>query len=59
MCYDNINHKVVERKGNLGKAIGGSKGSIVEPNIKKKVRTTIEVHAKEGIETHNSQWIYD
>jgi hypothetical protein len=55
VCYDNINHKVVERKGNLGKAIGGSKGSIVEPNIKKKVRTTIEVHAKEGIETHNSQ----
>jgi hypothetical protein len=52
--YDNTNHKVAEREGNLGKVIGGSKTSIVEPSIETKLGATIEVHGREGTEAHNS-----
>jgi hypothetical protein len=54
VCYDNTNHKVVEGEGCIGKAIGGNKESIFEPNIEKKVRATLEKHGREGIEVHKS-----
>jgi len=54
VCYDNTNHKVAKREGNLGKVIGGSKTSIVEPSIETKLGATIEVHGREGTEAHNS-----
>jgi hypothetical protein len=37
LCYDNTKHIVVKGEGCIGKAIGGSRGSIVEPNIETKV----------------------
>jgi hypothetical protein len=32
--YDNINHRVAKGEGCIGKMIGGSRKSIVEPNLK-------------------------
>ncbi len=54
MCYDNTNHIVAKGEGNLGKVIGGSRRSIIKPNIETKVGTIIKVHGREGTEAHNS-----
>jgi hypothetical protein len=61
VCYDNTNHRVVEGEGCIGKAIGGNKESIVEPNIEKKVRATLEKHGEKVLKfiSHNESLIKD
>jgi hypothetical protein len=40
VCYDSSNHRVVEGEGCIGKAIGGSRKSIVKPSIETRVRAS-------------------
>ncbi len=54
MCYDNTNHKVVEREGCISKVIRGSRKSIAKPNIETRVRTSTKKHRREGTKAHNS-----
>jgi N6-adenosine-specific RNA methylase IME4 len=54
VCYDNTNHKVAEREGCIGKAIKGSRKSIVKPSTITRIRAMTEEHGREGIEVHNS-----
>lgn len=43
-----------EEKDAFGKAIGGSKESIVEPSTKTRVGVAKKKHGRESTETHNS-----
>ncbi len=54
MRYDNTNDRVIEGKGCIGKAIGGSRKSILEPNIKTIVGAVAKKHGREGSKAHNS-----
>ncbi len=54
MRYDNTNDRVVEGKRCIGKVIGGSRKSILEPNIKTRVGAVAKKHGREGSKAHNS-----